>query len=512
MSALQYLEYGTVKAIKGCIVSVDGLDNCISGQLVKFGYGTEGIIIGFSREESQILLIKQKEEIKTGDRAVMTLESYRTPVGKQFVGRVVNVLGESLDNLGKKVIPDDYYSIFGEAPAVMDRDEVKDTVETGIKTVDTMFPIGKGQRQLILGDKMTGKTTIGTDTILNQKGKDVICIYCAIAKGQAMLERVVNLFKEKGAFDYTIVVAALAGVAPGQQYLAPYVSCSLGEYFMKQGKHVIVVFDDFTKHAWAYREISLLLERPPGRESYPGDIFYLHSRMIERAAQLSPKLGGGSMTFFPIIETLEGDLTAYVPTNLVSMTDGQIYLSGPLFGEGFKPAIDIGLSVSRIGTKAMWPALKKISKSLRLDFLQYREMLKVSRLKASGSSSGDSQGQMKRGKFVYELLKQDKDSPVDMAKEVILFYGIGKKLLADLDMKQFKRLVKEFFDYVSGQDSEIINKISEKHDLDDDIEKRLTGLYKKYIEKLQKETTYEEEEETLEPEGSEEKEEIENKK
>jgi F-type H+/Na+-transporting ATPase subunit alpha len=492
MTPLQYLEYGTVKAIKGCIVSVSGLDNCISGQLVKFGYGTEGIIIGFSRDESQILLIKEKEEVKTGSKAVMSLQSYLTPVGKNFIGRVVNVLGESLDNSGKELIPDDYYSIFGSAPSVMDRIEVKETVETGIKTVDTMFPIGKGQRQLILGDKMTGKTTIGTDIILNQKGKDVICIYCSIGKGQAMLERVVDLFREKKVFGYTIVVAALAGVSPGQQYLAPYVSCSLGEYFMKQGKHVIVVFDDFTKHAWAYREISLLLERPPGRESYPGDIFYLHSRMIERAAKLSPKLGGGSMTFFPIIETLEGDLTAYVPTNLVSMTDGQLYVNSSLFGEGFKPAIDIGLSVSRIGTKAMWPALKKVAQSLRMDFLQYREQLKVSRLKAAGSSGGDSQAAMKKGKLVYELLKQDKDSPVDMAKEVVLFYGISKNLVLDLDNKQFERLEVEFYDYLIEKQPGVIEEINKTHDLDPEIEKKLTAVYQEYVAKLQKETAYEE--------------------
>lgn len=500
MGTLKYTEYGTVKAIKGCIVSVDGLDNCISGQLVRFGYGTEGIIIGFTREESQVLLIKEREEVKTGDKAVMSLEPYKTAVGSQFIGRAVNVLGEPLDNLGKKVVPDDYYPIFGKAPSVMERAEVNETVETGLKTVDTMFPIGRGQRQLILGDKMTGKTTIGTDIILSQKGKGLICIYCAIAKGQAMVDRVVNLFKSKDAFEYTILVGALAGVSPGQQYLAPYVCCSLGEYFMKKGKHVIVVFDDFTKHAWAYREISLLLERPPGRESYPGDIFYLHSRMIERAAKLSPELGGGSMTFFPIVETLEGDLTSYVPTNLVSMTDGQIYLNASLFGEGFVPAIDIGLSVSRIGTKAMWPALKGLSKGLRLDFIRYREMLMVSRLKATGGGGDEAQSQSKRGKFIYELLKQDKDSPVDMVKEVVLFYGISKSIILDLDLNQFKRYKEEFYDYVVEKNSEMLKQIQETKKLNDEIEKELKDLCLAYMEILQKESVYEDEEENQSPE------------
>ncbi|MDD5071016.1 MAG: F0F1 ATP synthase subunit alpha [Candidatus Omnitrophica bacterium] len=491
MPKLNYKEYGTVQKIRGCIVTMTGLDNCINGQLVQFGYGTEGIIIGFDADEAQILLVKENSVLRTGDKGEMTMEPFETPVGDNFIGRVVNVLGEPLDDLGPLKISG-YASIFPESPSVLQRVLVKETVETGIKIVDMMIPIGRGQRQLILGDKMTGKTTIGTDIILNQKGKGVKCIYCCIGKAKTALNRVINLFKANDVFDYTIVVAALAGTSPGQQYLAPYVSCSLGEYFMRQGGHVVVVFDDFTKHAWAYREISLLLDRPPGRESYPGDIFYLHSRMIERAAKLSPELGSGSMTFFPIIELLEGDLTGYVSTNLVSMTDGQIYLSQSLFGEGFKPAIDIGLSVSRIGSKVQWKASKKLAGSLRLEYLQFREMLKVSRLKASGSKSEESMQQQKGGEILSELLKQDKDSPVAMVDELILFYGLAKKLVYDLDKRQIQKMIKGVCGYCREHYPDIVNKLNEKHDLDDDIENQLKAMYSDYIKVLEREKMEEE--------------------
>jgi F-type H+/Na+-transporting ATPase subunit alpha len=487
MAPLQYKEFGVVRKIRGCIITVDGLENCINGQLVKFGYGTEGIIIGFNPDESHVLVVKQKEQIKTGDRAIMTLEPFNTPVGKNFIGRVVNVLGEPMDNLGP-LVPDDYYPIFGESPSVLDREIVKQTLETGIKIVDTMIPIGRGQRQLILGDKMTGKTTIGTDIILNQKGKDVICIYCCIGKGTAALERVVNIFKAKDAFEYTIIVAALAGTSPGQQYLAPYVACSLGEYFMQKGGHVVVIFDDFTKHAWSYREISLLLGRPPGRESYPGDVFYLHSRMIERAAKFSKDLGSGSMTFFPIVELLEGDLTGYISSNLVSMTDGQIYLSAPLFSEGFRPAIDLGLSVSRIGNKVQWAAIKKISKSLRLDFLQFRELVKISRLKAAGQQTSESADQMKGGQVLSVILKQDKDSPLSMVEEVVLFYGVGKKLLNDLSEEQIIKLAREIFNFAKKNNTELVKTIAETKDLTPEQEKQLDAIYADYLKILEKET------------------------
>jgi len=480
---LQYKEYGVVKKIRGCIVTIEGLENCINGQLVKFGFGTEGVIIGFNEDETHALIVKEKETLRTGSQAMTVLEPFNTPVGEKFVGRVVNVLGEPLDNLGSIEV-DEYRPIFAEAPSVLERDIIKETFETGIKIIDTMLPIGRGQRQLVLGDRMTGKTTICTDAILNQKGKGVICIYCCIGKSKSALDRVVNLFKERDVFEYSLIVAALAGTSPGQQYLAPYVACSLGEYFMYKGGHVFIAFDDFTRHAWAYREISLLLNRPPGRESYPGDIFYLHSRMIERAAKLSKEKGGGTMTFFPVIETLEGDLTGYIPTNLVSMTDGQIYLSAPLFGEGFRPAIDLGLSVSRVGNKVMWPALRKLSGSLRLDFLQYRERLKVSTLKVGSYESEEAAAEMRSGEIVTELLKQDKESPVPMEEQVILFYGFSKKLIHELEKEEIVKLKRDIFKFVQRKYPGLIKEIREKKILTEEIEKQIRQVYIEFIELL----------------------------
>jgi len=482
-------------------VTCRGLENCINGQLVKFGFGTEGIIIGFNEVDTHVLLVKQRTNLKTGDKAEMTLEPFNTPVGKNFIGRVVNPLGEPLDNLGT-LIPDEYAPIFAEAPSVMDRGPVADTIETGIKIVDSMIPVGFGQRQLVLGDKMTGKTTIGTDIILNQKGKDVICIYCCIGKSKASLDRVVTLFKENDVFKYTMIVAAIAGTSPGQQYLVPYVGSSLGEHFMYKGRKVIAIFDDFTKHAWAYRELSLLLKRPPGRESYPGDVFYLHSRMIERAAQLSKELGGGAMAFFPIIEILEGDLSGYISTNLVSMTDGQIYLSSPLFGEGFKPAIDIGFSVSRIGSKTQWSGMKKVAKTLRIDYLQYREMLMVSRLKAGGVKT-DGDDEMKGGEILSEILTQDKDSPLDMVEEVILFFGLANKLVFGLDKRQREEWKNSVFKFAKEKYPDLLKSIRDKKDLDDDDIEGLHTLYGEYVEILERDFAMEEEEPEEEPEDEE---------
>ena len=485
MPQLQYKEYGTVTKISGCIIKAVGLENCINGQLVSFGYGTEGIIIGFDEEETQILLVRQNRDLKTGEKAIMTLEPFNTPVGDCFIGRVVNPLGESLDNLGP-IVPETYFPIFGDCPSVMDRGSITNTLETGIKIVDAMIPIGKGMRQLVLGDKMTGKTTVCTDVILNQKGKGVICIYVAIGKSKTAMDRLVQLFKENGVFEYSIVVAAIAGTSPGQQYLAPYVACSLGEFFMKRGEHVFVAFDDFTKHAWAYRELSLLLGRPPGRESYPGDVFYLHSRMIERAAQCSEELGGGSMTFFPIIELLEGDLTGYVSTNLVSMTDGQVYLNASLFGEGFKPAIDIGLSVSRIGNKAQWKGMTKLCKALKLAYLQYREILKVSRLKAGGKGE-EGADEMKAGELLAVLLKQPQDEPLDMVEEILLFYGLAKKRVFELDDNQMKSLMERFFDVAKEKIPEVIKEIEEAKDFTEEHEGKIDEVYKDFIVVLEKE-------------------------
>jgi len=479
---LQYTEVGTVKAIRGCIVFVRGLRNCINGQLIKFGYGTIGMIVGFNEHEAQVLIIKETDKIKTGDKAVASIEPFETPVGDKFIGRIINPLADPLDGLG----PIDFetkYPIFPESPPVLSRQPLKKTLETGIKVLDAMIPIGMGQRELILGDKSTGKTTFVTDTILNQKETGVICIYCAIGKPRSALAKVVQLFKDHGCFKYSIIISAGASAPPGQQYLSPYVACSIAEYFLHQGKNVFVGFDDFTKHAWCYREISLLLGRPPGRDSYPGDIFYLHSKMIERSCYLDEKNGGGSITFFPIVEILEGDLTAFVPSNLISMTDGQIYISSSLFGEGQKPALDLGLSVSRVGSKVQWPAIKSLSGPLRLEYLQYRELLRISKLKAAGHSD-EIVEKLKRGAILTEILRQDKDKPVSQEIQVIIFYAFNKRMMNDLFIPEVHIFQSEIAEYAQKKAPDLVKLIREKRKLEPEVEKGITELLNAFIQDI----------------------------
>jgi F-type H+/Na+-transporting ATPase subunit alpha len=481
---LQYTEVGVVKAIRGSIIIAKGFKNCINGQLIKFGYGTMGMIVGFTEQEAQVLLIKEGEKIKTGDKAIASIEPFEMPVGDKFIGRIVNVLGDPLDGLGA-IEHDKMYPIFPEAPPILVRQPLKKTLETGIKVLDAMIPIGFGQRELILGDKGTGKTTFVTDTILNQKNTDVICIYVAIGKPKSALAKIVQLFKDYDCFKYSMIVCAGASSPPGQQYLAPYVACSLAEYFLHQGKNVFVGFDDFTKHAWAYREISLLLGRPPGRDSYPGDIFYLHSKMIERACFMDEKHGGGSITFFPIVEILEGDLTAFVPSNLVSMTDGQIYLSSSLFGEGQKPALDLGLSVSRVGSKVQWHAIKTLSGPLRLEYLQYRELLRISKLKTTGHSD-ETLEKLKRGAILTEILRQDKDKPVPQEIQVMIFYAFNKKMLNDLEIPEVRSFQDEIHDYTRKVKPDLLKLIREKRKLEADVEKGITEVVDSYVKALMK--------------------------
>ncbi len=482
MVELRYTEEGVVRVIRGCIVIVEGFRNCINGQVIRFGYGTMGIIVGFDEREAQVLIIRQQVNLKTGDKALASLEPFNTPVGDKFIGRIINPLGEPKDGLGT-LQWDAMRPIFVDAPSILQRKVLDRTLETGIKVIDSMIPVGFGQRELVLGDKMTGKTTICTDAIINQKHTGVICVYCAIGKAQSALGKVVQLFINHGCFDYTCIVAATASAPPGQLYLSPYVACAVAEYFMHKGKNVFVVFDDLTKHAWAYREISLLLGRAPGRDSYPGDIFYLHSKMVERAAYLTEKLGGGSMTQFPIVETLEGDLTGYVQSNLVSMTDGQIYLSTPLFGEGQKPAVDLGLSVSRVGSKVQWPAVKKLSGPLRLEFLQYREVLRVSKLKTSGGSD-EAENQLKAGGILTEILKQERDHPVKTETLVIILYAYSKKFLHDLMIEEVIVFQKEIHEYFLKKNPEILVKLREKRSLDDEMTKVIDVVLTDYIKEI----------------------------
>lgn len=491
MEELRYKETGVIKAVSGCIVQVTGLQNCFLGQMIQFGYGTQGVIMGFDLTAAQVLMVKEHEPLVPGNPAIATLEPFNMPVGPGTVGRIINPLGEAMDGLGP-IEFDGFIPYFNEAPAIMDRAPLSRSFETGIKLIDSMLPLGKGQRSLILGDKMTGKTTIGTDIILNQKGKDVFCIYCGIGKTASSMGKVVSLFKEHDCFEYTTILCAPASSSPGQQYLAPYAACSIGEYFRDRGKDVFIFFDDFTKHAWAYRELSLLMGVPPGRDSYPGDIFYLHSRMIERAAQLDKQHGGGSMTFIPVVELLEGDLTAYVPTNLVSMTDGQLFLNASLFNESFRPAVDVGLSVSRVGSKVQWKATKEVSKSLRMEFIQFKELLRASKLQASGQSE-ETRESLRAGKVLQALLTQPANNPISLEIQIMSFFAKENQLFKDLELSHMQEFLTGFEPYAKETDPSLFLLIREKQVLDDEIKKRMKRILEEYIGTLKKKFQIEDE-------------------
>ncbi len=496
MEELRYKEKGIIKAVSGCICQVTELQNCFLGQLVNFGYGTQGIIMGCDLNVAQVLMIKEREPLVPGGQAVATLEPFNMPVGPGTIGRILNPLGESMDGLGS-VKYEGFIPYFNTAPAIMDRNQLSRSFETGVKLIDAMLPLGKGQRSLILGDKMTGKTTVGTDIIINQKGKNVLCIYCAIGKTASSMGKVVSLLKEHDCFEYTTIMCAPASSSPGQQYLAPYAACSIAEYFRDRGRDVFIFFDDFTKHAWAYRELSLLMGVPPGRDSYPGDIFFLHSRMIERAAQLDEKHGGGSMTFIPVVELQEGDLTSYVPTNLVSMTDGQLFLNASLFNEGFRPAVDVGLSVSRVGSKVQWKATKKVSSSLRMEFIQFKELLRASKLQASGQSE-ETREALRSGKVLQALLTQPANKPVPIEIQIMIFYANNEKLFKDFEAKHMKEFLIGYEDYAKQNDPGIFALIREKKDLTDELKKRMSRLLLGYGEIIKKKMMKEEAEAAVE--------------
>ncbi len=478
-------EVGRIKEIKQAIIKVEGLQNCMLGQLVTFTNGMKGFVMGFNQKEVLVLLLGMPKGIKAGNEVYLREESFKVPVGKKFLGRIVNALCEDLD--GKGAIEEDASAdIFREAPAVLDREPVNQMMVTGIRILDAILPIGKGQRQLIIGNRMTGKTSIAVDTLLYQKGRDVVCIYCCIGSAYAAFEKVVSLLKEKGALDYTIVVAALASAPIGEQYLAPYTASALGEYFMHEGRDVLVIFDDLTKHAWAYRELSLLLERPPGREAYPGDIFYLHAQLMERGAHLSAKNGGGSMTLLSIANTLQGDISGFIPTNLISMSDGQIYLSETLLGEGFKPAVDLGLSVSRIGAKIQPKGLRELTKELELKYIQYRELLKTTRLR-SGISEEIS-ARLRHGEKLEKLFIQERSSPSSLTEQYILFFSFREKILDKLENEPFDQFKKMISPFVSNAMPAVVKKIEMGVELTSEEEKDLKKCIMSFCFAQQKKT------------------------
>lgn len=458
-------ELGTIISVREAVVNVKGLPSCINGQVVDFESGSKGIVFGFNEEVVQVLVLNARGSLHVGEKVISRGQFLHLPVGEAFLGRIVNALCEPVDN-GGPIAPDASLPVFTDAPGVMDRAPVKETLETGTLLLDAVIPIAKGQRQLLIGDRLTGKTTVAVDAILNQKGLEVICIYCCIGKPNSSLIKVLNLFAEKEIMPYTIVVSSVAGCPMGEQYLAPYTACMLGEYFMRKGKDVLVVHDDLTKHAWIYRQISLLMGRTPGREAYPGDIFYAHSQMMERAGYLKPELGGGSMTFLPIVEILQGDVTGYVSSNLISMTDGQIYFSTSLFNKGVRPAIDFGLSVSRIGNKAQWPAMKALSSQLRLEYLQYQELLQMTQLRTTGLSR-EAEDRMKRGQAITQLLIQDKNKPLSMEAEVTYLFALSGGILDSLAAADIKRFKDSFVELIKREFGDLFPEIRKTQILND---------------------------------------------
>ncbi len=478
---LEVREIGRVDSVKKFIVSAGNLPSAINGQVLEFEKGTKGLVMGFDEHRVQVLVLGPAEGIHSGNEIYNRGEAFTLPAGEAFLGRTVNALGQPVDPLGA-LAADVELPVFGDAPAVLDRQELTEALESGSLCLDAGIPIAKGQRQLLIGDRGTGKTTVALDAILNQKDKGTVCIYCCIGKPYASLLKTLSLLHEKKAMANTVVVSAVASTSAGEQYIAPYSAAVIGEYFMRKGRHVLVVFDDLTKHAWVYRQISLLLERSPGREAYPGDIFYVHSQLMERAGRLTPELGGGSMTFLPIVEVLQGDITGYIPTNIISMTDGQVYFSTPLFNKGFKPPVDFGLSVSRIGNKGQWPAMKEVSRNLRLEYLQHQELLQMTQLRSGGLST-ESKARLRRGEALTLLLQQEKNKPISMVEQIFFLFALNKGALDLLPAKEIQRFKREFFAFAVKAKPSLIADIEKSGCLPDASKEGLTDLLKKYIEK-----------------------------
>ena len=463
-------EIGVVNWVGDGIANVDGIDHAFYGEIVLFDCGVKGMVQDVRRDEIGVILFGRDTEIKEGSRVVRTGKMAGIPVGDAFLGRIVDALGAPIDGQGD-IAQDGYRPIENPAPSIVDRKSVSVPMETGILSIDSMFPIGRGQRELIIGDRQTGKTSIAMDTILNQKGKDVVCVYVAIGQKASTIAKLVNTLKKNDALDYTIVVAATASDPAPLQYIAPYAGTALAEYFMYQGKDVLIVYDDLSKHAVAYRAISLLLERSPGREAYPGDVFYLHSRLLERAAKLSDELGGGSLTALPIIETQAGDVSAYIPTNVISITDGQIYLETEMFNSGFRPAVNAGLSVSRVGGAAQIGAMKKLASPIRVELAQYRELAAFSQF--GSELDEDTRNQLAQGERIKEILKQPQYKPMPVEKQVVIIYAATRKYLLDIEVDRILEFESGLFEYISTKYPDIFEKIREEKKLSDELEDAL---------------------------------------
>jgi F-type H+-transporting ATPase subunit alpha len=476
-------ETGSVISVGDGIARIYGLENVMAGELIEFAGGVSGIALNLEEDSVGAVMLGDYTNIKEGDEVKRTGRIMSVPVGEGLIGRVVDALGNPIDGKGP-IENKGFIAIERIAPGVVERQPVKEPLQTGIKAIDAMVPIGRGQRELIIGDRQTGKTTVALDTIINQKGGDVICIYVAIGQKRSTVAQVVKTLETYGAMEYSIVVAATASDPAPMQYLAPYAGCAIGEYFRDSSRHALCVYDDLSKHAAAYREISLLLRRPPGREAFPGDVFYLHSRLLERAAKLSADKGGGSLTALPFIETQAGDVSAYIPTNVISITDGQIYLESDLFNSNVRPAINVGISVSRVGSSAQIKAMRQVAGSLRLDLAQYRSLAAFAQFGSELDKS--SAAQLTRGARMVEILKQGQYSPVPVEKQVMIIYAGTQGVLDDLPLDQIKAFEQDLYHFAENAHPGLLPSIREKKTLDDGIKAELNSILAEFKQQFVK--------------------------
>src|SRR5437899_3318101 len=468
-------EVGTVITLGDGIARVYGLDKVMAGELLQFPHGVAGLAMNLEEDQVGVVLLGEYTEIREGDEVKRTGRIMSVPVGKAMVGRVVNSLGQPIDDKGP-IATDKNIGLERLAPGVVARQPVREPMATGLKAIDSMIPSGRGERELIIGDRQTGKTAVALDTIINNKGNDLICIYCAVGQKRSSIAQVVKILEDYGAMEYTIVLAASASEPAPMQYIAPYAACAMGEYFRDSKRHALCIYDDLSKHAASYREISLLLRRPPGREAYPGDVFYLHSRLLERASKLSDKMGGGSLTALPVIETQAGDVSAYIPTNVISITDGQIFLETDLFNQGGRPAVNVGLSVSRVGGNAQIKAMRQVAGTLKLELAQYRELAAFAQFGSDLDKA--TQAQLNRGKRLVELLKQKQFSPLPFSKQILIIMAGTGGFLDDMPVDQVRDFEAELYKYVDTTNPGILRAIMEKKILDDALKGQLQNVIK----------------------------------
>jgi len=468
--AIEVEEVGSVISVGDGIARVYGLENAMSGEMLAFPHDVFGIALNLEEDQVGAVLLGEYAEIKEGDPVKRTKTIMSVPVGEALIGRVVNPLGQPLDGKGP-IVASQRIPLERLAPGVVDRQPVREPLQTGVKAIDAMIPIGRGQRELIIGDRQTGKTAIILDTIINQRGGDMICIYCAIGQKRSTIAQVVKVLTDAGAMDYSIVVAASGSEPATLQYIAPYAACSMGEYFRDSKRHAVCFYDDLSKHAQAYREISLLLRRPPGREAFPGDVFFLHSRLLERAAKLSDANGGGSLTALPVIETQAGDVSAYIPTNVISITDGQIYLEADLFNSGIRPGVNVGLSVSRVGGNAQIKAMRQVAGTLRLNLAQYRSLAAFAQFGSELDKA--TQAQLASGERLTEILKQDQFVPLPVEKQVLIIYAGTTGVLDDIEVADCRRFELELFEFMDANQASLLKKIAQKGKLEDDLKEEI---------------------------------------